>query len=210
MINRKRVYSLLAISLIALVTIAIKFNYFERIFDFITGLDNENSIADSRENRLEEYPEHISETFQDKDGNDVLVEMARKTGTIDGEEIIFYEDMTGSEVIYCHFYKGSIKSVDEEKIIFIVKEEYKNADLDESYYEYEDVEDYEIKFHFEDYQLENEEEYGIRDMITINTEEIESFKDLEKYIGKNIKASESKFKDSIFKIMNKGLDFYVK
>ncbi len=99
MINRKRVYSLLAISLIALVTIAIKFNYFERIFDFITGLDNENSIADSRENRLEEYPEHISETFQDKDGNDVLVEMARKTGTIDGEEIIFYEDIVCSEVI---------------------------------------------------------------------------------------------------------------
>ncbi len=199
----------MAVSLIVLAAVVIKFNYFERVFDFITSLNNENSIAGNTENKLEEYPEHISETFQDKDGNDVQVEMARKTGTIDGEEITFYEDMAESEVIYYHFYKGFIKSVDEEKIIFMVQEEYRNADLNGSYYEYEDIEDYEIKFNFDDYQLENDEEYGIRDMITINTEEIKSFKDLEKLIGKHIKVSESKFKDSIFKIINKGLDFYV-
>ncbi len=210
MFERKKVYILLVISFIALIIALIKFNYSDRIFDFINNLNSRNSAANDIENELKEYPEYIYETFQDKDGNDVLVEMGRKTGTIDGEKIVFYEDIAESEVIYSHFYRGSIKSINEEKIIFTVKEEYKNADLNKYYYEYEDIEDYEINFYFADYQLENNEEFGIRDIITINTEEINNSKDLEKLIGKHIRVSESKFKDNIFKIVNKSLDFYVK
>ena len=77
--------------------------------------------------------------------------MEKRIGTMDGEEVVFYEDTIGSEVIYYNFYKGVIQSVDNEKIVFIVREECLNADSEDSFYEYVKVEDYELIFYFDDY-----------------------------------------------------------
>ncbi|MDD5622498.1 MAG: hypothetical protein PHQ09_04965 [Actinomycetota bacterium] len=157
-----------------------------------------------------DYPEYIYESFMDKDGNEVVIEMERKTGTLNDENIIFYEDTNDSQVIYCHFYQGILKDVDSEKIVFLVDKECKNADLSSSFNDYKDVEDYEIKFFLSDYNTEHNEEFGIRDMISINTIEIKGYKDFEKLVNKYLKVIDTVFKENTTNILVKGLDFFIR
>jgi len=210
MLNRKKVNIFLVVSIVLLILIAVKFNYLEKIIDYKNDWINKNKSNDRAENDINDYPEYIYETFIDKDGNEVVIEMEKKTGTINGEDIIFYEDTAEPEVIYCHFYQGIIRSVDSEKMIFLVDKECKNADLNESFYDYQDVEDYEIEFNFNNYKTIHNEEFGIRDMIAINTVEIKDYKDFNKLIGKYLKVVDSEFRDNITKILVKGLDFYIR
>src|SRR3989304_4791776 len=165
MLNRKKVTIFLIISIVLLILVAIKFNYFEKIFEYKNIWINRDKSDDKTEN---DYPEYIYETFIDKDGNEVVIEMERKTGTINGEDIIFYEDTVDPEVIYCHFYQGIVKSVDSVKIIFLVDKECKNADLNESFYDYKNVKDYEIEFDFCDYDSRSSDEFGTHYSIAIN------------------------------------------
>ena len=188
----------------------IYFGYAGKFLDWCSRGIYKNEASSGSKGDIDENPQYVYETFLDKDGNEVVLKMEKKAGTVDGEEIIFYEDVTPPDVIYCHFYKGTIKSVDDEKVVFWVDKECRNADLDASYYDYRDVEDYEIKFIFDDYDLEGSEEFGTCDSIAINTDEIKSYKDLEKLIGKYIRVQDAKFRDSATKIIHKGLDFYVK
>ena len=210
MLNRKKINIFLIVSIILLILVAIKFNYLEKIIDYKNVWINRNKSDDKAENDVNDYPEYIYETFIDKDENEVVIEMERKTGTINGEDIIFYEDTADPEVIYCHFYQGIVKSVDNEKIIFLVDKECKNADLNESFYDYKDVVDYEIEFDFYDYNTQHDEKFGIRDMITVNTVEIKDYTDLEKLTGKYLKIVDSEFRDNVTKILVKGLDFYIR
>ena len=207
MLDRKKVNIFLIISIILLVLVAVKFNYFEKIFEYKNIWTNGDKNDDKSEN---DYPEYIYESFMDKDGNEVVIEMERKTGTLNGEDIIFYEDTNDSQIIYCHFYQGILKDVDTEKIIFLVDKECKNADLSSSFNDYKDVEDYEIKFFLSDYNTKHNKEFGIRDMIAINTIEIKDYKDLEKLVGKYLKVIDNVFKDNTTKILVKGLDFFIK
>ena len=218
-VNKKKVYIFLAISIVIILVVLIKFSYVEKFLDWYSSRIYKNEISKddlgdaNKQNNLDDfdkYPEYIYETFLDKDGNEVVLKMERKVGSVDGEEIIFYEDTAEPDVIYCHFYKGTVKSVDDEKVVFLVDRECKNADPDTSYYDYSDIEDYEIKFNFDDYNLEGSEEFGTCDSIAINTDEINSYGDLEKLVGKYVRVQDAKFRDSATKIIHKGLDFYVK
>ncbi len=186
------------------------FGYAGKFLDWCSRGIYKNESSSDGQGDIDENPQYVYETFLDKDGNEVVLKMEKKAGTVDGEEIIFYEDTDEPDVIYCHFYKGTIKSVDDEKVVFWVDKECRNADLDASYYDYRDVEDYEIKFIFDDYDLEGSEEFGVRDMIAINTDEINSYKDLEKLIGKYIIACNAEFRDNSTKIICKSLDFFIK
>jgi len=218
-VNKKKVYIFLAISIVIILVVLIKFSYVEKFLDWYSSRIYENEINRddlgdaSKQNKLDDfdkYPQYIYETFLDKDGNEVVLKMERKVGSVDGEEIIFYEDTAEPDVIYCHFYKGTVKSVDDEKVVFLVDRECKNADPDTSYYDYRDVEDYEIEFNFDDYNLQGSEEFGIRDMIAINTDEIKSYKDIEKLIGKYMRACDAEFRDNSTKIICRSLDFFIK
>lgn len=205
--DRKKVNIFLIISIVLLILVAIKFNYFGKIFEYKNIWINRNDSVDKTEN---DYPEFIYESFVDKDGNEVVIEMEKKTGTINGEDIIFYEDTNESQVIYCHYYQGILKEVNDVKIVFLVDKECKNADLDETFNNYKDVENYEIKFYLSDYNTKHNEEFGIRDMITINTIEIKDITYLQKFVGKNLKIIDIKFKDNVTKILVKELDFFIK
>jgi len=204
MSDKKKVSIFLIAGIIFLILVGIMFNYMGEIINY------KNKVVDKIKGNDDNSPEYIYETFLDKDKNEVVIEMEKKTGTIDGQGIIFYEDTSESEVIYCHFYQGVIQSVSRGKVIFLVDKEYKNADLNDYYYDYKDVDDYEIEFNFNDYNLKISNEFGVKDRITINTNDINSLEDLKKFIGKYIKVINSKFIDNISKALTKNLDFYIR
>lgn len=210
MLNKKKVSIFLIISIVLLILTIIKFNYVEGIFNYVKDWINRNKNINKIENDIDDYPEYIYETFLDKDGNEVVIEMERRTGTIDGEDVIFYENAAEAEVIYCHFYQGVINSVDDEKIIFLVDKECKNVDLDKSYYDYEDVEDYEIEFNFDDYKSGSSNESLNSNSIFINSNEIGNRVEVEKLVGKYIVVQDFQFKDILTKSTANSLNFYTR
>lgn len=204
MIKRRIINIFIVFSIVILVLVLIKTGLMGRAI----GLLKDRLSSDKTETeKQEDYPEHIYETFIDGEGNEVSVKMERKTGTIDGEEVIFYEDTVGSEVMYYRFYKGVISYVDDEKIIFIVDKECLDGSPEDSFYDYEDVEDYELVFYLDEYNTKNID-YGINDRISVNTETISSTMDLIKIKGKNVRACDSRYKDPISKCVSNQLDFF--
>jgi hypothetical protein len=189
-------------SLVILILVLIRIGAAEKILNIVTERIN------SDENISEDYPEYIYETFVDGNGDEVSVKMEKKTGTLDGEEVVFYEDTIGSEVIFYHFYKGFIEDVDSKKIVFVVKEECLNADPEASFYEYRKVEEYKLVFYLDDYF--NKKINGLMEnTIFINTLPINNYSDLVSFIGKDIRLQNSKFKDWLTKSEYICLDLYI-
>lgn len=155
-----------------------------------------------------DHPEYIYETFINGEGNEVSVKMERKTGTIDGEEVVFYEDTIGSEVIYCNFYKGVVKSIDNHNLTLLVDTQCLNADLESSYYKYIDVDDYEKIFNINNYNLLNNDELGYRDMVSVDTNEITDFSEISNFANKYIRIQDVKFKDNLTQKTYKGLNIF--
>ncbi len=203
MARRKIINIFLLASIILLILALIRFDLLGRLIRYAERYNSlkQNAEEDSK------YPDHIYETFIDGEGKEISVKMEKKTGTIDGEEIVFYEDTLGSEVIKYNFYKGIIKTVDSEKVVIMVDKECLNADPEDSFYEYIEVEDYELVFYFEDYNYEYKE-YGLKDRISINTIDINNIIELKEIVGKYIRVCDSKYKDPILKVTNCQLDFY--
>lgn len=203
MARRKIINIFLLASIILLILALIRFDLLGRLIRYAERYNSlkQNAEEDSK------YPDHIYETFIDGEGKEISVKMEKKTGTIDGEEIVFYEDTLGSEVIKYNFYKGIVKTVDSEKVVIMVDKECLNADPEDSFYEYIEVEDYELVFYFEDYNYEYKE-YGLKDRISINTIDINNIIELKEIVGKYIRVCDSKYKDPILKVTNCQLDFY--
>jgi hypothetical protein len=201
--KRKIINIFLLASIILLILAAVRFGLFGRLIRYA---ERYSSLKQSTEDDSE-YPDHIYETFTDGERKEISVKMEKKTGTIDGEEVIFYEDTVESEVIKYNFYKGTVKTVNSEEVVVLVDKECLNADPDSSYYKYEDINDYELIFYFEDYSYEYKE-YGLKDRISINTIDIINIFELREIIGKYIRVCDSEYKDPIVKVTNCQLDFY--
>ena len=210
MMNRKKVSIFLIISMVLIVVALIKFNYAEKIINYIRDWNSRNKTINKTEDDINNYPEKLYEAFLDEDGNEVVVGMERKIGTIDGENVIFYENRDEAEIVYCHFYQGTVKSINDEKIIFLVDKECKNADLDESYYDYKDVEDYELELNLNEYNLESSDESESCYSIFINSNKTSNMTEIEKLMGKYIVVQDFEFVDIITKDVIKSLDFYIK
>lgn len=206
MTRRKIINIFLLVSIILLILAVIRFDLFGRLTRYA---ERYNSLKQNTEEDSE-YPDHIYETFIDGEGKEISVKMEKKTGTIDGEEVIFYEDTLGSEVIKYNFYKGTVKTVDREKVVILVDKECLNADPDDSFYQYIEVEGYELVFYFEDYSINQNDSTGLMDLIAVNTNRIDSFNDVEFLIGKYIRIQQVEFEDWLTKSNYKGLDFYLK
>jgi len=204
MIRRKIINIFVLISFILLILVAIKINLFGRLVEYSERF---NSLEQNLEENKDDHLDYIYETFVDGDGKDISVKMEKKTGTIDDEEVIFYEDTLESEIINYHFYKGIVKTVDDKKIVILVDKECLNADPKDSFYEYIDIEDYKLVFYFKDYEKEYEE-YGIKDRISVNTVTINNIIELQKIIGKYLRICDSEYKDTIFNVTNCQLDFF--
>jgi len=204
MIKRRIINIFIVSSIVILVLVLIRTGLMERAISPLKDLLPSDGTEMEKQ---EDHPEYIYETFIDGEGNEVSVKMERKMGTIDGEEVIFYEDTIDSEVIYYRFYKGVISDVDNEKIIFIVDKECLDGDPEDSFYDYEDVEDYELVFYLDEYFTDTDD-IDLKEIISINSNEVDSYKEIESLIGKYIRIQDSKFKDWLNKKMYKGLDLY--
>jgi len=204
---KKRIFIniFVVLSLIILVLVLIKIGMVGRVLDAISdSLNPDQQISGEFDN----YPEYIYETFVDSEGDEISVKMEKKIGTLDGEEVVFYEDTIGTEVIYYNFYKGFIKEVDNEKMVFTVQEECLNADPEDSFYEYIEVEEYERVYYFSDYINKNINGV-LENTVFINTQAIEYPSDLIPFIGKKIRLQDSKFNDWLTKSEYTCLDLYI-
>jgi len=193
MADKKVINILVIFSIIILIFVLIKIDLPQKIINFFKSKKSNNQYE-----------------VDNGDGKEVSIEMEKKTGTIDGEEIVFYEDTIGSEVIYYRFYKGTITDVDKGKIIFLVDKECLNGKPEDQYYEYEDVEDYKLVFYLGDYidYISENVNYGIKDRISINTKSIDDFSNLEEIIDKNLRVCDSMYKDPISNCISKQIDFF--
>jgi hypothetical protein len=189
-------------SLIILIWVLVRIGAAGKIINIVT------ERIKSDENISEDYPEYIYETFVDGNGDEVSVKMEKKTGTLDGEEVVFYEDTIGSEVIFYNFYKGFIEDVDSEKIVFVVKEDCLNADPEASFYEYRKVEEYKLVFYLDDY-FDEAINGLIENTVFINTKPLNGYSELVSFIGKDIRLQNSKFKDWLTKSEYICLDLYI-
>jgi hypothetical protein len=204
MTRRKIINIFLLVSIVLLILAAIRFDLFGRLIGYAERYNSQKQITEDDS----EYPDHIYETFTDGEGKEISVKMEKKTGTIDGEEVIFYEDTLGSEVTMFNIYKGILINVNEQGITLLVDQECIDTNPEESFYEYEDIEDYRINFKYEDYYFEYEDKFNNSYMIFINTTMITELKDISILKNNYIRVIDSEFLSSIKKKPIKSLDFY--
>jgi len=206
---KKRIFIniFVVLSLIILVLVLIKIGMVGRVLDAISdSLNPDQQISGEFDN----YPEYIYETFVDSEGDEISVKMEKKIGTLDGEEVVFYEDTIGTEVIYCNFYKGIINEINKNTLVVLIDKQALNVDLNSSYYDYADVDDYIKSFNSDDYNLTNLGEFGFKDMLSFNTEEIFNFNQVNYLVSKYVRIQDVFFKDSLTKVKYKSLNIFSK
>ena len=174
-------------------------------FDLISKIENKihqqkikNEILSEANKKYSDEPELITETFTDKDGNEIAVEM-RKIVVKDeatGQELLMYEDTAEPKIIYVKFYKGKIEG---SKVFFNVDKEFKkpNFGVSTGGYSFEDVKDYQIIYDIENYNLDFDTSAGyfVCDHLTLDFKDFDGVEDLEKVVGKYIRVQDSKFSD---------------
>ena len=152
----------------------------------------------------------IYETFLDKDGNEVVIEMEKTIGVdVDGNEVEFYVDTADPIIIYDYMYKGEIEKIEDNKIYFIVDKEMKEESL--LYRKYKDVEDYQLVFDIDTYDLESGPHigYNVRDFLIFDDEDFYSTGELEFLVGKYLRVQDCMFEDCYIGDRYKALVFYL-
>ena len=179
----------------------IKFNLVSKIENKIYQQKIKNEILAKANEKYSDKPESITETFKDKDGKEVEVEM-RKIVVKDedtGQEVLMYEDIEEPKIIYSKTYKGKIERIEDRRIYFIVDEELSEPIFGSGTtdYQFKDVKNYQIIFDFGNYNLEVDTSVGyfVSDHLTLDFKSLNSVEDLEKVVGKYIRVQDSKYSD---------------
>ena len=187
--KRKIINIILVVSIVIGIFFVIKFDLIGKVEDKIhqQKIKNEDS-AKTGDSEL------IKETFIDKDGNKIVVEM-RKIVVKDeetGKEVVMYEDTAEPKIIHDYMYKVKVEKIEDKKVYFVVDKESKNG----SYF-CEDVKDYQIIFDFSSYntKVDTNIEYFVCDHITLDFKDLDSIEDIEKLVGKYIRVQDSKYED---------------
>jgi len=194
---------------IALVVFMVIGIFFVIKFDLVGKIENKihqqkiknEASAETNESEL------IKETFIDKDGNEIVVEM-RKIVVRDeetGEEVVMYEDTSEPKIIHDYMYKGTVEKIESNKVYFVVDKESKNG----SYF-CEEVKDYQIIFDLSSYntEVDTNVEYFVCDHLTLDFNDLNSIEDLEKLVGKYIRVQDSKYEDYYTSEEYKVLSFF--
>jgi len=195
--------NIIIIGLVTFIAIGI---FFVIKFDLINKIENKiylqkikNETLTEANEKYNDEPELITETFTDKDGNEIVVKMKKIVVKDEntGQEMLMYEDTAEHKILDVKSYKGKIETVKENKIFFIVDKEFKKSKFGASSYNFEDVKNYQIIYDLESYNLDFDESVGyfVCDHINLDFKDLDSIKDLENIVGKYIRLQDSKFRD---------------
>ena len=204
--RKKRIIITIVVVLCVLVGsfFIIKFGIVGKIYDAINKpVVQSQSDEDAQEN-------FIYETFLDKDGNEVVVEMEKTIGVdVDGNEVEFYVDTAGPIIIYDYMYKGEIEKIEDNKIYFMVDREMKEESL--LYRKYKNVEDYQLVFDIDTYDLKSDPHvgYSVKDFLIFDDEHFYSASELEFLVGEYLRVCDIMGEDSHTGERCKNLVFYL-
>jgi len=130
------------------------------------NLEKRAEEVDEKEEGVEEVIEKLVkeeerevryETLTDKDGNEIVLEMEKIiVEDKEGNEVEAWEDTVEHKRIYYYVYVGEIKKIENNIIYFNVDEEDKSMCEPST----KDVEDYEIVFDINTYDLESDPRVG--------------------------------------------------
>ena len=199
--KRKIINIVLVVCIVIGIFFVIKFDLVGKIENKINQQKIKNEILVKTNEKYPDEPELITETFIDKDGNEVVVEM-RKIVVKDentGQELLMYEDTEEPKIIYIGAYKGKIERIEDSRIYFIVDKEFREPGFGSgtASYNFEDVGDYRIIFDLGSYNLEVDTSVGyfVCDHLNLDFKDLASIEDLEKVVGKYIRVQDSKYRD---------------
>jgi len=200
--KKRKIINIVLVVCIAIgIFFVIKFNLIGKIENIIYQQKIKNEISAETDEKYPDEPELIKETFINKDGNEIVVEM-RKIVVKDedtGQEVLMYEDTAEPKIIYIRAYKGKIERIEESRIYFIVDKEFKEPKFGSgtTSYNFEDVGDYKIIFDLDSYNLEVDASVGyfVCDHLNLDFKDLASIEDLEKAVGKYIRVQDSKYED---------------
>lgn len=200
--KKRKIINIVLVTCIAIgIFFVIKFDLISKIENKIYLQKIKNEILTKANEKYSDKPESITETFKDKDGNEVMVEM-RKIVVKDentGQEVLMYEDIAEPKIIYVKTYKGKIESIEGNRIYIIVDKEFKKPKfgISTSSYSFEDVGNYKIIFDLGSYNLDFDASVGyfVCDHLNLNFKSLDSIEDLEKVVGKYIRVQDSKYRD---------------
>ena len=115
----RKIINIILVACIAVgIVFIIKFDVFGKIENRINEEKIRNETLNKAEEAFADEPEFITETFTDKNGNEIVIEYKKRVFTDGetGEEILMYEDTAEPIRIYDNFYKGIIKKIEDNKI----------------------------------------------------------------------------------------------
>ena len=177
-------------------------------FDLLSKIENmiylqkiKNVILTEANEKYSDEPELVTETFTDKNGNEIVVKMKKIVVKDEntGQEVLMYEDIAEPKIVDVKSYKGKIEIIKENKIFFIVDKEFKKSIFGDGTdnYKFEDVKDYQIIYDLESYNLDFDESIGyfVCDHLNLDFKDLDSIEDLENMVGKYIRLQDSKFRD---------------
>jgi len=195
--------------IITVIVICIAIGIFFAIkFDLISKIENKfylqtvkNEILTEANEKYADEPELITETFTDKDGNEIVIKMKKIVVKDEntGQEVLMYEDIAEPKIVDVKSYKGKIEIIKENKIFFIVDKEFNKSIFGNGTdnYKFEDVKDYQIIYDLESYNLDFDENVGyfVCDHLNLDFKDLDSIEDLENTVGKYVRLQDSKFRD---------------
>ncbi len=203
--NKRKITNITLIVFIAVcVFFVIKFDVPGKIKDSINKSVEQNkgiSYEDSQE-------ELRYETFLDKEGNEIVIEMEKIIGEDEeGNKVEFWVDTAEHEIIYDYIFKGTIEKIEDNKIYFLVDKKSRNGS---SFCE--DVEDYQVVFDINTYELESDPYvgYNVYDSLIFDYEDFNSAGDLDFLLGKYFRVQYVMGKDNHSGEICKELIFYLK
>jgi hypothetical protein len=202
----RKIINIILVACIAVgIVFIIKFDVFGKIENRINEEKIRNETLNKAEEAFADEPEFITETFTDKNGNEIVIEYKKRVFTDGetGEEILMYEDTAERINIFYYIYEGTIEKIEDNKIYFIVDRENKEGNV----YSLKNVKDYEIVFDINTFNLESDPSvlYSVNDGLIYESRRFFKASNLNFLIGKRVKIHFSEWRDphilEIYKIL---------
>ena len=203
--NKRKIINItLIVCTVVGVLFLIKYDVMGRLYDIIELQVAQNKSDQENDNVQGEI---MYETLVDKNGNEFVIEMEKViVEDEEGNEVEMYVDTAEAIIIYDYMYKGKITKIKDNKIHFTVDMEQK----EETSHSFKDVNDYEIIYDIDSYNLELDTSsgYSVNDSLVYDYQSFYKAGDLQIIVGKYLRVTDTAFEDNYTGEGYKALTFY--